>query len=112
LRDMCPEMETGVKSALRGAQGQELQSLLPQKWVIETGIESVSFMIDEKGNAFTQDGLRGDRDVTVLWDHDLLAMAVKSRHGSGVSADRRPTITFHSAEGEKAFELLRHMLGI
>jgi len=112
LGSYCGETEQQLKRRLKGIEAPLLKRYLPQTWVFETESETVSFVVDEKGNATVHEGGGSNRDVTVKWKHEPLCAVLKARSPKGVQEGDRPTITYHTQKGRAAFNFLRKRIGI
>jgi hypothetical protein len=112
LGDLCPEVERQLKPNLQGIRGIFVQAYLPLAWVFETETETATFVVDAGGNAHVEAGARPGRDVTIRWQHDLLASVLRTRNRASVPGGIHPVVMFHTPKGRRAFDFLRGRLGL
>ena len=112
FQPICQEVESQVKKYLSGLlTAGFIKPYLPQHWVFITESETVTFMVDKKGNASVEDGQSETPDVTIKIDHDFICQALKARE----RPDFEPSnydISFQTKKGETAFGYLRKHLGL
>ena len=88
-----------------------IKPYLPQHWVFITEKETVTFMVEKKGDASVADGESETPDVTIKIDHDFLCQALKTRE----KPDFEPShydISFQTEKGKTAFGYLKKHLGL
>jgi hypothetical protein len=112
LEGLCPEVEHMLKPSLRGFRGMLIQAYLPQAWVFVTETETATFIVDAGGNAHVEAGANPRKDVTIRWQHDLLASVLRMRSRDSAQRGVRPTIMFHTSCGRRAFGFLKGWLGL
>jgi hypothetical protein len=112
LRNLFPEIEHELKTGLQSGKGPDIEEFLPQFWVFETENETVSLMINAQGKAYAQTGEVPNRDLTIRWKHDVLALVLRSGNRASVSRDAHPEVIIHKPEGQAAFDFLRGRLGL
>lgn len=109
---ICSEVETKIKKALEGAiTGYVVQRYLPQHWVFVTESETVTFVVDVKGNCSILNEAGDSPDVTIEIDHDYLAEALKTRKPPTLKPKKNEQ-NFHTLKGETAFNFIRDYLGL
>jgi len=112
FQPICQEVEGQVKKYLRGILSAGfIKPYLPQHWVFITEQETVTFMVDKKGNTSVASAVSETPDVTIKIDHDFLAQAIKTRE----KPDFEPSnfdVSFQTKKGETAFGYLRKHLGL
>ncbi len=108
----CPEVEGRARARLTAEPSGGLHDWLPQRWAFETETESATLELDGTGHARAIDGSQGPVDVSIIWTlPDLLeVLAAKSRSASFVG--KNPKVRFRTANGQRAFSLLRGALGL
>ena len=112
FQPICQEVQTQVKKYLSGILSAGfIKPYLPQHWVFITESETITFMVEKKGNTSVVDGESETPDVTIKIDHDFLCQALKTRE----RPDFEPSnydISFQTKKGETAFNYLRKHLGL
>lgn len=111
LERMAPEVQSQVKSALSGIlTGGIVRNYLPQEWVFRTEVETLTFHVDQRGDARILDGPSDRPDVTIKApQEDLEAILGEQRIPPG--ADQRVEVVYHTRKGRAAWNLLRRRLG-
>jgi len=112
LGNLSYEIESQLKPALRGLGGFIVRGYLPQAWIFETESEIATLMVDAQGNVSTQPSGYLHRDVTIRWEHDLLASVLRTRNRASVPGGIHPIFMFHTAKGRAAFNYLRGRFGL
>ena len=109
---ICSEVETKLKKALAGAiTGYVVQRYLPQHWVFKTEEETVTFIVDHKGNCSIVNEASDSPDVTIEIDHEYLATALKTRKPPTLEPKKKEQ-KFHTLKGETAFNFIKDYLGL
>jgi hypothetical protein len=111
LRGVAPNLETEVKSRLRGFFGAMLRHYLPQTWVFQTEDGTASLCVDGQGAVSVVAGPVTPADVTVEVGHDRLRRMLTTRTRDP-TASGPLTVTPHTAKGKAAFGYLRERLGM
>ncbi len=112
LAGLTPEIEEQLKPALSGLFGGIVKGYLPQVWGFRTERGSAALAIDDSGNVSAVEGVPPTADVIIVWGHDQLLTALKTRSKEAVPAGHPPQVDFRSPKGKTAFTFLRGRLGI
>ena len=73
FQPICQEVQKELKKYLSGILTSDfIKPYLPQHWVFITEQETITFMVDKKGNTSLADGESEAPDVTIKIDHDFL----------------------------------------
>ncbi len=109
---ICMDVEKELKKVLRGLlSGPIVKGYLPQNWVFQTEMETITFSVDKKGNAIATEGSSESPDVTIIIDHEYLAAAIKEKKKPDFD-HQQLDVKFHTGKGEAAFDYLRKRLGL
>jgi len=109
---ICQEVEKELKKVMKGLlTGPIIKGYLPQNWVFQTDMETITFSVDKKGNAVVIEGASEAPDVTINIDREYLATALKNRKKPDFDY-RFFEVKFHTGKGETAFNYLRGRLGL
>ena len=112
LEELAPEVQREVKAALSGLlTGAVVRNHLPQAWVFETEEETVTLLVDERGNVVTREGAVSDPDVGIRAPSEDLAYVLTQRRlpeGAGQRVLRR----LYTRRGRLAWNLLRNRFGL
>ncbi|MGD0249959.1 MAG: hypothetical protein ABSB97_03590 [Thermoplasmata archaeon] len=111
LQGVARDLETEVKSRLRGFFGGMLRHYLPQTWVFRTEDGTASLRVDEHGAVTVASGALTPADVTVEVGHDRLRRMLTTRTRDPNSTGPLD-VTTHTAKGKAAFGFLRERLGM
>lgn len=112
LSNLCQDLETQVKSHLRGTIGDIVHGYLPQVWVFETECSACTLFLDTEGYARVFRRSDSNRDVTILWRSDYLESVLASRNRDCVPLDEYPNVTIHTDKGRAAFNYLKKEIGL
>jgi len=113
LARLAPEIEAQLKPALAGLAGLFVRGYLPQTWVIDTGIERVSLIVDVNGNVRVRSEAAEPADVLITATHDTISTGLEAanRLRSKESVIRGPSnARFFTPKGEAAFNFLKDKL--
>lgn len=112
LGNLSYEIESQLKPALGGLTGVIVRGYLPQIWVFETESEKATLIVDSQGNVSAEPGGSFNRDVTIRWTHDMLAIILRSRNRNAIPYGAYPEVTYHTPKGRAAFNYLRRRVGL
>jgi hypothetical protein len=112
LSSLRPDIESQIKPHLRGFFGGIVRGYLPQVWAFRTETESASLKVTALGNVRASDGLPKDFDVLIIWTHEQLTAALRTRDRTQVPAGAAPAVEFRTRKGKTAFSFLRSRFGL
>jgi hypothetical protein len=112
LGEVCSEIEGRAKARLNAGPAEGLHRWLPQSWGFETEIESATLHIDALGRATASDGIRGAVDVSLIWNQADLLEVLTAETRSASFKGKNPVLRFRTANGQRAFSLLRGAIGL
>ena len=112
FQPICQEVQKEVKKYLSGILSAGfIKPYLPQHWVFITEKETITFMVEKKGNTSVAGGESETPDVTIKIDHDFLVEAIQKRERPNFEPDIFK-LSFQTKKGETAFGYLRKHLGL
>ena len=112
LSSLRPEIESQIKPHLRGFFGGIVRGYLPQVWAFRTETESASLRVSGEGAVRASEGLPRDFDVLIIWSHQQLTAALRTRDRDQVPPGAPPSVEFRTRKGKTAFSFLRSRFGL